>query len=141
MTGLQRSVNPSSKESPPGSFISAAGVDESGFVTRIEALSSMGYVVMISSFQRYFSLAAYMRRYTEMAVVIALGVPAIKELFNPVHYKDLPGGILENFGRLLKYDQKLYVYPTVDKETGKLVTAKDIKVDPCTTPFHSYNTK
>ena len=91
----------------------------------------MGYIVMLSSFQRYFSLAAYMRRYSEKAIVIALGVPAVKELFNPMYYKDLPGGILENFGRLLKFDQKLYVYPTVDRSTGTLITAKDIKVDPC----------
>lgn len=100
-------------------------------MTRIEALSSMGYIVMLSGFKRYFKCAAYMRRYTEMAIVIALGVPAVKELFNPFHYKDLPGGILENFGRLLSYDQKLYIYPTVDQKTGKLITAKDIKVDPC----------
>ena len=91
----------------------------------------MGYIVMLSSFQRYFSLAAYMRRYSEKAIVIALGVPAVKELFNPMYYKDLPGGILKNFGRLLKFDQKLYVYPTVDRSTGTLITAKDIKVDPC----------
>lgn len=107
------------------------GWDESGFVTRIEALSSMGYIVLVSSFPRYFRLAAYMRRYTEKAVVIALGVPAVKELFNPIHYKDLPGGILENFGRLLKFDQKLFVYPTVDSVTGELITAKNLKVDSC----------
>jgi len=94
----------------------------------------MGYKVMLTSFQRYFSLAAYVRRYTSEAIVIALGVPAIKELFNPVHYQDLPGGILENFGRLLNYDQKLYVYPTVDPATKEIITAKDIKVDPCTSP-------
>lgn len=60
-----------------------------------------------------------------------MGVPAVRELFNPNHYKDLPGGILENFGRLLNFDQKLYVYPTIDPKTGEIVTADHIKVDPC----------
>lgn len=119
-------------------WTSEIGLDESAFITRMEALSSMGYIVMLSCFQRYFSLAAYMRRYTEKAVVIALGVPAVKELFNPVHYKDLPGGILDNFGRLLKFDQKLYVYPTVDPETGAILTAKDIKVDPSVQLLYDY---
>eukprot|EP00210_Caulerpa_lentillifera_P008861 g8454.t1 len=119
-------------------WTSEIGVDESAFITRMEALSSMGYIVMLSCFQRYFSLAAYMRRYTEKAVVIALGVPAVKELFNPSHYKDLPGGILENFGRLLKFDQKLYVYPTINPETGEIITAKDIKVDPSVQLLYDY---
>jgi len=119
-------------------WTSEIGLDEASFITRIEALSSIGYLVMVSRFQRYFKLAAYMRRYTDQAVVIALGVPAIKELFNPIHYKDLPGGILENFGRLLSYDQKLYVYPTVDSSTGRLITAKDIKVAPSVQKLYDY---
>jgi hypothetical protein len=31
-----------------------------------------------------------------------------QELFNERHYGDLDGGILEGFGRLLKFDLKLY---------------------------------
>ena len=41
---------------------------------------------------------------------------------------DLTGGILEGFGRLLKYDLKLYVYPTLDEKTGELVTAETLQV-------------
>ncbi|GMH43715.1 hypothetical protein BSKO_11637 [Bryopsis sp. KO-2023] len=114
------------------------GVDEAAFLQRMEAMSRMGYIVMLSSFQRYFSLAAYLRRYTTEAIVIAMGVPAIKSLFNDQYYKDLPGGILENFGRLLKFDLKLYVYPTLDPATGKLITARDIKVDPSVQTLFDY---
>mgnify|MGYP007078094914 CR=1 FL=1 len=39
------------------------------------------------------------------------------------------GGLLEGFGRLLKFDLKVYVYPTVDPRTGELVTASDLQVD------------
>ena len=51
-----------------------------------------------------------------------------QELFKEKHYTDLDGGILEGFGRLLKYDLKLYVYPTKDDKTGQLVTADTLKV-------------
>jgi hypothetical protein len=37
--------------------------------------------------------------------------PSVYELFAEKHYADLPGGILENFGRLFKNDLKIYVYP------------------------------
>ena len=52
----------------------------------------------------------------------------MQELFKEKHYTDLDGGILEGFGRLLKYDLKLYVYPTKDDKTGQLVTADTLKV-------------
>ncbi len=52
----------------------------------------------------------------------------IQELFKEKHYADLDGGILEGFGRLLKYDLKLYVYPTLDEQTGELVTAETLQV-------------
>ena len=53
---------------------------------------------------------------------------AMQELFKEKHYSDLDGGILEGFGRLLKYDLKLYVYPTLDAKTGELVTAETLQV-------------
>ena len=52
----------------------------------------------------------------------------MQELFKEKHYTDLDGGILEGFGRLLKYDLKLYVYPTKDDKTGELITADTLKV-------------
>lgn len=33
----------------------------------------------------------------------------MQELFTERHYADLDGGILEGFGRLLKFDLKIYV--------------------------------
>ena len=51
-----------------------------------------------------------------------------QELFKLKHYNDLDGGILEGFGRLLKFDLKIYVYPTLDTKTGEVITAKNVKV-------------
>lgn len=51
----------------------------------------------------------------------------MQELFREKHYVDLDGGILEGFGRLLKYDLKLYVYPTLDDKTGELITAENLQ--------------
>ena len=47
-------------------------------------------------------------------------------LFEEKHYKDLDGGILEGFGRLLKFDLKIYVYPMLD-EKGELVTVDKLQ--------------
>lgn len=52
----------------------------------------------------------------------------LQELFKLKHYNDLDGGILEGFGRLLKFDLKIYVYPTLDTKTGEVITAENVKV-------------
>ena len=51
-----------------------------------------------------------------------------QELFKLKHYNDLDGGILEGFGRLLKFNIRIYVYPTLDTKTGEVMTAQNLKV-------------
>ncbi len=62
----------------------------------------------------------------------SFGIVRLQELFKEKHYKDLDGGILEGFGRLLKFDLRIYVYPTLDPKTGQVVTAENVKVCSCT---------
>ena len=57
----------------------------------------------------------------------------LQRLFDESYYADLNGGILEGFGRLLRFNLRIYVYPTLDERTGKLVTASDLKVPPLPT--------
>jgi hypothetical protein len=109
-------------------WTSNSGIREDVFIQRVEALSTMGYTVMISNYRRYFKLAAYLSTFTKEAIVIAMGVPTLRELFRESHYTDLDGGLLEGFGRLLKFDLKIYVYPTVDPKTGELISASNLKV-------------
>lgn len=56
-----------------------------------------------------------------------------------LYSKPRTGGLLEGFGRLLKFDLKVYVYPTIDPKTGMLVTASDMKVeDPGVQKLYDY---
>ena len=57
-----------------------------------------------------------------------LGVPTLLELFNEKYYTQLPGGILESFGRLFKNDLKLYIYPLQDPLTGTVSTVETAQV-------------
>ena len=59
---------------------------------------------------------------------IVMGVPSLKEIFDPKYYTDLEGGILESFGRLFKNNLKLYVYPMRDPDTGEITTSANLKV-------------
>ncbi|KAK9837499.1 hypothetical protein WJX81_007020 [Elliptochloris bilobata] len=119
-------------------WTSDSGIQEAAFIQRIEALSTMGYSVLLSNYRRYFKLAAYLSTFTKESIVIALGLPSLVELFKEKHYGDLDGGILEGFGRLLKFDLKLYVYPTLDDRTGELITANNAKVEPSVQKLYDY---
>jgi hypothetical protein len=50
----------------------------------------------------------------------------------------LPGGILESFGRLFKNELKLYVYPLQPTPDDELKTVNDIKVLTELQPLYDY---
>lgn len=105
------------------------GIDHQDFLERVDILSALGKKVLISNYGEFHRLAAYLFRYTNNMIGIAIGVPTLKELFNEEYYTNLGGGILESFGRLFKNDLKLYVYPLQDPKTGALITAGNFRVE------------
>lgn len=55
-------------------------VMQGAFIQTIEALSTLGYIVMVSNQGRYFRLASYLASFTQKSIVIAMGIPALKVL-------------------------------------------------------------
>ena len=103
-------------------------VDHADFLARVDILGALGRTVLISKFGEYYRLAAYLFRYTDKAIGLVMGVPSLIEIFNKKYYANLEGGILEALGRMFKGKLKLYVYPMFNEPTGKIVTAKEVKV-------------
>ena len=54
------------------------GIQEESFIQRIEALSTMGYSVLLSNYSRYFSLASYLSTFTKQSIVISMGIPSVR---------------------------------------------------------------
>jgi hypothetical protein len=110
--------------------VSEGSVDHKDFLARVDILRSLGKTVLISNYARYYRLVAYLSRYTQKSIGIALGIPSLKEIFDEKFYTDLDGGMLEALGRLFKNSVKLYVYPWRDPVTGKVSTAENLLVAP-----------
>lgn len=53
------------------------GIQEDAFIQRIEALSTMGYSVLLSNYRRYFKLASYLATFSRESIVIAMGLPSL----------------------------------------------------------------
>ena len=113
-------------------------VDRRDFIARAELLSACGMTVLISDYFEYYRLAAYLAWRTNERIAVVMGLPSVSELFDEKYYADLPGGTLENFGRLFKNDLKVYVYPLRRQQGEELQTIHTLKVKPDLQPLYSY---
>jgi hypothetical protein len=103
-------------------------VDRRDFLARAEVLGACGMTVLISDYFEYYRLAAYLSWRTRERIGVVMGVPSIFELLDEKYYTQLPGGILESFGRLFKNELKVYIYPVQRSPTDELQTIHDLKV-------------
>ena len=105
-----------------------AHIDVQDFLNRADILCALGKNVLISNYGQHYRLAQYLFRYTSNPIGLAMGLPTLREMFNEKYYEELPGGILESFGRLFKHDLRLYVCPELDAKTNQPVTVESMQV-------------
>jgi hypothetical protein len=103
-------------------------IDETDFLERVNLLNGLGQNVMISNFMEYYKLVGYFSKFKLGKLRIVIGTPTFKSLWDKKYYTDLKGGILEAFGKLFINNMKLYVYPTLNKNNGKLFTSTDLEL-------------
>lgn len=113
-------------------------VDLTDFLSRADVLAATGHTVMVSDFPEYYRLAAYLFRYTNRRIGLAMGAMNLGELFDESYYDSLDGGILESFGRLFKNGLQLFVYPYLDPRTKELVTVDELDVPRALRQLYGY---
>jgi hypothetical protein len=107
----------------------ASGVCAENFLARADVLQALGKNVLLSKYPEFHRLSGFLARHTRMPVGIVLGLPLFEELFKPHWYADLAGGVIESFGRLFRNQVRLYVYPSGDPSTGRVITADQARLD------------
>ncbi|HEY5345280.1 MAG TPA: TonB-dependent receptor [Verrucomicrobiae bacterium] len=105
-------------------------IDHRDFLDRVDTLGALGKPVLISNFLRYHRLLAYLARHTQKPIGLPIGLVRLRDVLDEKFYTDLPGGLMESLGQLFKNGAKLYVYPSLDKKTGKLFTVENLDVAP-----------
>jgi len=103
-------------------------VNKEDFLARADVLQALGKHVLISKYARFFRLSEFVTRHTRKPVGIVLGVPLFEELFQEKWYEEIPGGLLESFGRMLRNGLRLYVYPMARTGCDIIATARTAKV-------------
>lgn len=100
--------------------------DERDFLNRVDMLNGIGQNVMVSNLPKYFELVSFFSMFRIKNLRIVIGVPTFLKVLDKNYYKDLKGGILEAFGKLFTDNMKLYVYPSLEFGTDKLLSSKNI---------------
>ena len=115
-------------------------LNERDFFDRADIIGSLGYNVIISNFSEYYKLVDYFSQFTrnQTKVGLAMGVNNLLEIFNEQYYADLPGGIMEAFGKLFKKNVKVYLYPYLDKQKDILLTSKNLQVSDSVHELYKY---
>lgn len=113
-------------------------VNRSDFLARAEMLAAAGMTVLVSDYFQYYLLAAYLTQFTRKKIGVVMGAGSLRDIFDPQYYTELEGGILESFGRLFKYDLRLYIYPFLDPATNRLTTVDNLSVAPHLQKLYGY---
>jgi len=105
-------------------------IDHRDFLDRVDTLGALGKPVLISNFLRYHRLVTYLSRHTQRPIGLPIGLVRLRDVMDEKFYTDMPGGLMESLGQLFKNGAKMYVYPSLDKKTGRLTTVENLEVAP-----------
>lgn len=105
-------------------------IDHLGFLDRADALQALGKTVLVSNLPEFYRVGTFLSRYTTAPVGIVLSIGLLNELFKEKWSENLPGGILESFGRLFKHRLRLFVYPWQHHASKELVDVTNFRTPP-----------
>ncbi|MCH2224971.1 MAG: TonB-dependent receptor [Crocinitomicaceae bacterium] len=104
-------------------------ISDKDFIDRAELLGTLGYTVMISNYLKHYKMVDYLApiaRGCKMGVIV--GVYNLNTIFDEKYYDNLPGGLLEAFGRGFGHNVTMYVYPANNVETGELYSLDNFEI-------------
>ena len=105
-------------------------IDHRDCLDRVDTLGALGKPVLISNFLRYHRLVTYLSRHTQKPIGLPIGLVRLRDVMDERFYTDMAGGLMESLGQLFKNGAKMYVYPSLDKKTGRLITVDNFDVAP-----------
>ncbi|MFM7240794.1 MAG: TonB-dependent receptor [Opitutia bacterium] len=94
---------------------------EAELIDRIRLVATLRRPLLVTRHRGWYRLPAYFRMHTTGRITLVAGMNNLVDLFNPEHYTQLEGGVLESFGRLFKDGVQVMVYPMRGDQLRRLV--------------------
>lgn len=116
-------------EMSTNNLLAEGELDEHDFLERVNMLNLIGQNVMVSDIREYYKIVEFFGQFKLKKLRLVIGVPTLEKVVDKRFYKNLKGGILEAVGKMFPKNMKLYIYPTVRKGSGEMVTSDNIVMD------------
>jgi hypothetical protein len=110
-------------------LLEEGNINERDFLERVDLLNGMGQNVLVSNFREFYRLVDYLGQFKLNNLRIVVGLPTFKKVLEKSYYENLRGGILEAMGRMFPNNTRFYIYPSIDKKTGKLLLVDDVEME------------
>lgn len=104
----------------------AGEITKEDFLARVDLISSMGQMVLITNYPQYYKLGRYFGGLNAPHLGIVLGIYNFQQIFTE-EYSTAEGGILGALGQLFSEKVKVYIYPYKD-EKGAIEALSNLKV-------------
>lgn len=108
------------------------------FLARVDLLSALGQMCLITSFNTYGELSYYLSTSTRKRISFVMGYYNLQEVFNHEKYTEKPGGLFGGIGELFGHRTDTFVYPALSDDGKKVLTSKDADVLDEIKPLISY---
>jgi hypothetical protein len=103
-------------------------IDEKDFLDRADMLLALGHRVLISNCENHEMLINYLNDYKISNLGLVIGVLELQDIISEKYNNNQDGRLLSSFGELFSQNIRVYVYPALHPETGKLITAMNMDV-------------
>lgn len=111
-------------------------ISEKDFLERVRALAATGHHVLVSNFFLFYRLKQFLRGFTQNPIGVIVPANHLSRLFDPAHYANLEGGMLEGLGKFLDPQTSLFVYPHKTKDL--CTTAQSFFPEKSLLPIYQY---
>jgi hypothetical protein len=114
------------------------GIEHEDFLARVDLLSCINQMVLITNFPQYFKLSTYLQRFRPENVAIVLGAYNFMQIFDD-EYNQASGQTLEALGLLFRPNVMIYLYPYREAtETDEMIKLSTMKVCDKNAPLLTY---
>lgn len=113
-------------------------IEHEDFLARVDLLSCIGQMVVITNFPQYFKLSTYLQRFKPKNIAIVLGAYNFMQIFDD-EYNQASGQTLEALGLLFRPNVRIYLYPyREENETDEMIKLSTMKVCDKNAPLLQY---
>lgn len=109
-------------------LMSGGDINEQDYLERIELLTAMNKVVVISNCKQHQKFINYLLDYRIKDVGFVMSIWHLKDIIHEKYENHKDSRLLASFGAMFSKEVRIYAYPAIDEDNGELVNTRSIDI-------------